>query len=279
MADWRLRQLPVSARFALSCFLAMIGAGYILALANIYYSHRAADGDASALTLNDVRAVYSGLTVEVKGGQPVPSRMLEMVDTQMRDFLKTEADYQTLRNWLASGAKQETFTTVAAGSENSPESILTASCVRCHTPDGERGEEEAHRSPFAADIFSSADFAMVSKYTATTVDETTGTAKLPPQSIERLVLVGHIHMLTIPVFTLITSLLAAFTGLRPGMKGVLVATPMLVLVIDFAGWFLARSLPGAIWLIVGSGPVFGVFFALQILAAFFSMWWGRRVSE
>lgn len=277
MNEWHLRQLPVSIRLVLSCFLLITGAGYLLGVANIYYSHHAADADPK-LTLNDVRAVYSGLKMQVKAGQAVPSRMLEMVDTKMREFLKTEADYAGLRAWLVSGSNPETFKVVAAGAEKSPQDIISDSCIRCHIPDGEKGQEKAHKAPFAADLFGPADYQMVSKYTGAPVDQKTAathSTTVGPQSIEHLVLVGHVHMLTIPVFVLVTSLMVLFTGLRGGLRDLLIAVPMISLVFDFAAWWLARKWAWMVFLVVGSGPVFGLFFAAQILVVTLSMWFGR----
>ncbi|GMU24158.1 MAG: hypothetical protein AMXMBFR13_42350 [Phycisphaerae bacterium] len=273
--DLRLRQLPVSARLVLTCFLAMVGVGYLMAIANIYYSHRAADGDPQRMTFDDLKAVYSGVSVEVKEGRPRPSRMQEMIDGKMREFLKTQAEYEILSNWLAGGATQEAFTAVADGANKSPHDVISERCLRCHNVEGEKGEEEAQKAPFGPDIFA-VDFDSVSKFTASKVDIASNRTTVGPQSRERLILISHQHMLSIPLFTLITSLLVVFTGLRPRVRDVLVLVPMLTLMVDFAGWWAARQWPPAIWLIALSGPVYGVFFAAQILTAFGSMWFGRR---
>ncbi|MEP0843330.1 MAG: hypothetical protein HRF43_11560 [Phycisphaerae bacterium] len=276
MQQWHLRQLPASARLMLTGFLAITGTGYLVAVANIYYSHRAADGNPESLSLDDVRAVYAGLTVEVKAGQAPPSRMLEMARTKMREFFKSDAEFEALEGWLIAGARQETFQTPLPGVDKSPHDILSDSCIRCHAPDGEKAQEKAHKSPFAADILSPVDYQLISKFTRSAVTETAGQARVPPQSTQRLVLVSHVHMLSIPVFTLMTSLLCALTRLPALLRGPLVAVPMLALVVDFAGWWLARQWAPAVWLIVGAGPVFGVFFGAQVVVAFLAMWFGRR---
>lgn len=275
MNDLRLRQLPVSARILLTAFLLIVGAGYGLGIANIYYSHRSADGD-ERLSLDDLKAVYSGLQVEVTEDRPLPSRMLEMIDGKMREFLDDASEYEALRNWLTAGSKPEAFTVPAPPAGKSPQEIISDNCIRCHNPEGEKGEEEARKSPFAADLFGPADLEMVSRHTVAEIDEKTGVVTTGPQSIERLVLIGHVHMLSIPVFTLITSLLTLFTGFRPWVRGILVAGPMTILLLDFAGWWLSRQWTWAIWAIAVSGVVYGVLFGAQILLTLLSMWFGRR---
>ena len=68
-----LAKLPTGARLMLTAFLAIIGTGYLVAVLNIYHSHSKADG-VDGMSLDDIRAVYSGLTVA--RGRPAPSRML-----------------------------------------------------------------------------------------------------------------------------------------------------------------------------------------------------------
>lgn len=274
MLQMRLRSWPVSVRILLSLFLAIVGGGYLLAVANIYLSHHASDGR-PGLTTDDLKAVYSGLEVERSADQALPSRMQEMIDTKMREFLKTDAEYDGLRAWLVSGARQEGFQQAAPPADRSPHDILSENCLRCHNPDGEKGEDKAHRSPFGPDIFT-VDYAMVARYSTAQVEPGSTRVKIGPQSLERLVLIGHVHMLSIPVFALITSLLTAMTGLRPAIRGPLVCGPMLILAVDFAGWWLARKWGWTIWLIAGSGGLFGFLFGLQILAVFGSLWFGRR---
>lgn len=276
MTPWHLRNLSISVRIMLTAFLAMMGVGYLFGVANIYHRHKGAGGDASRLTFDDLKAVYSGLTVEIDEETTLPSRMLEMARGEMREFFNTEAEFQTLEKWLLDGAARETFAAPAPPADMSPRRILQDRCVRCHMPDGEPGEERAHRSPFAEDLFSDVSYELVSEYTAAQVEVEEGTAWIRPQSVPHLILISHIHMLSIPVFTLITSLLMTGTALGRTSRGLLIAVPMLALVVDFAGWWVARVAPPTVWLIALSGPVYAVFFAGQIFAVFGAMWFGRR---
>jgi hypothetical protein len=217
--------------------------------------------------------VYSGITV-AQADKPAPPRMLEMVDTSMRKYLQTDEEYQALRAWLVQGAPPDAFEKAMPPAGTSPHDILSDRCVRCHNPEGEQAHAEARQSPFGPDLFT-VEFARVEPFTQAPTTQPAA-RRVGPQSAQRLILVSHVHMLSIPVFTLITSLLMMLTHVRPGIRGPLVCIPMLTLVVDFTGWWVARSWPATIWLIAGSGPLYSVTYAAQLFTVFASMWFGRR---
>jgi len=270
-----LRDWPISLRITMTAFLAMVGTGYLFALAQTYETHRNADGR-EGFTYNDLKAVYAGVTVKIDEKTQLPSRMLEMIRGAMREHLPTEDEFASLEAWLLEGAPEEGFIRAYPPAELSPEVIIQDNCLRCHVPDGESGQEKAHRSPFAEDLFAEANYVMVSKFTNSKVESVSGERHIPPVSRKHLILITHAHMLSVPIFTLITSVLVLATRLPRPMKGVVVATPMVALLFDFAGWWLARVLPGSVWLIALTGPVYGLFLGLQIFAVFLAMWFGRR---
>ncbi|MDD5461320.1 MAG: hypothetical protein PHG00_06765 [Methylococcales bacterium] len=55
----RLRDISVSERILNTVFLLMIGLGYLMALADIYYTHQGLDGKAG-LSVKDVVISYHG---------------------------------------------------------------------------------------------------------------------------------------------------------------------------------------------------------------------------
>ena len=68
----------------------------------------------------------------------VPSRMLEMIDGDMREHLKTEEEYETLRRWLADGGPADAFAKPAMPADESPMEIIANRCLRCHNPEVQR---------------------------------------------------------------------------------------------------------------------------------------------
>jgi hypothetical protein len=92
--------------------------------------------------------------------------------------------------------------------------------------------------------------------------------------IKRLVLVTHAHILAIPVFTLLVGVLFLMTGFGEKIKLVLAPLPMLAVVLDIGSWWAARFVEPFIYVIAAAGGIFGVAYALQILAILASMWLG-----
>ncbi len=257
----------------LTLFLLIVGTGHLFGLANIYVHHRAADGD-EQFTADDLKAVYTGVEKVQSPDKPPPPRMLEMIQTSMRKYLPTDAEYQALAAWLNAGAPSDAFDTVAPPAEKSVQTILSDRCLRCHNMEGEE-HEKARKAPFGPDLFT-VDLPMVHKFARVDPAHLQVKRTIGPQSTSRLILISHVHMMSIPVFTLITSLLMAMTRIRPVIRGPLVCLPMLALVMDFSGWWLARWAPVTVWMIAAAGPVYSLAFAGQILSVFGSLWFGRR---
>ena len=89
-----LATLPGGAKIMLTIFLAIIGSGYLVAVANIFYSHQMADGK-EGVTLDDLRAVYSGMEVPAEA-EEIPSRMLTMIRGEMRQYIWSDASFPGL---------------------------------------------------------------------------------------------------------------------------------------------------------------------------------------
>ncbi len=285
----RVAALPVSAKIIVTTFLVIIGAGYMHALGNLYYRHHLADGKPD-LSLDDLRITFQGMKQAIKDSghsQGTKSRMLRMVEPggKMRKHLDKggDASVRALVGWLSNGATEAAFSTggVPQAGDPSPRAVLERQCLRCHNAeDGER-----KKSPFGKDSFD-AEFAMVNKYTvpgtdalgtrATSEPSAEETEFIPPQSVDHLFLITHVHMLSIPVFALIVAMLFYCTGLSPRLRGVLAPIPMITLLVDFSSWWIARVLGPAVYMIAAAGAVFGVTFCLQILTILLSMWFVRR---
>ncbi len=62
------------------------------------------------------------------------------------------------------------------------------------------------------------------------------------------------------------------TRLPWGVRSLLTPLPMLALMIDFAGWWLARLADGFIYFIAAGGAIFGIVFGIQILAITVDLW-------
>ncbi|NOT02090.1 MAG: hypothetical protein HOP29_15870 [Phycisphaerales bacterium] len=285
----RLASLPAPGKLILTLFLAMIGAGYLFALGNLYHQHAGADGR-DGLTIDDLRAVFHGMTVEgepaAAGVSGVPrSRMMEMIEPggKMRKHLNKGGPLavRTLEAWLQRGASSDDWLRADPVEQGapSPQDVIVAQCLDCHN--AESGEKAD--APFGPDLFT-VDPAMVQVFAAP------GTAKGPapvggaakrlgPQPLAHLFLVTHIHMLSIPVFTLIVSGLFLLGDRRSTLRSVVAPLPMMALACDFSSWWLARTSDVFLHVIVIAGVVFAASLAIQLLGVFASIWSRRQSSD
>lgn len=289
-----LTSLPVSAKVLLTLFLALIGVGYLAAVGNLYQQHHLADG-VEGLTLDDLLVTFHGMEIIVEppsADQPTPaamSRMLEMIEPggDMRKHVTKGGpkSVRALEAWLKGGASESTFKSKSLAAEGDPsaDDVIARRCLRCHNADG--GEKAD--APYGPDLFTT-DYAMIHRFAAPgsalaapSTDATDGpTIKtMGPMTMPHLLLITHIHMLSIPVFTLIVSGLFYITCSSSAIKRALVPIPMICLVFDFSGWWLARIAEPFIYVIAAAGAVYGLTLAVQLLSVAASLWSGRQPAN
>lgn len=258
-----LPSLPIGLRLTLTGFLAVIGMGYLVAIANIYHRHQLADGK-PGLSMDDIRAVYRGLVAPEDS--ETPPRMLTMIRGEMREYLSSEADFTVLESWLKTGSNPEAFD--AGQGRRTPKKVIIKNCLRCHAQS--TGTEISKDSPFGRDEFD-VDPVLIARLVAAPPQN--GTTKAAPgYSIPRLVLVSHQHMLSIPLFTLVVGLLFSWSRFPATARHVLTPVPMIALLFDFGGWWLARLSDLGIYSLVVAGGVFGLVFGLQLLVVAIDLW-------
>lgn len=266
MPEIVLCRLPTSLRITLTAFLAMLGVGYLFAIANIFVSHSGADGK-PGLSLDDLRAAYSGVSIARDAGAVVPSKMLQMIEGSMRQYLSDDEDYAALLGWLAAGAGEAGLDEKRDG--RIPRRVITLNCLRCHAADS--GKRIGTIAPFGPDQLT-VEYAMISKFTAAVPQTSQATVHVGPQDAPHLILVTHAHMLAIPIFTLIVAGLFWQTRLPAAMRSIVTPIPMLVLVVDFASWWLARVAPGFIYFIAAAGGIYGLAFGVQLVSIVIDLW-------
>lgn len=274
-----LPTLPAGARLMLTAFLAIIAAGYLIAVANIFERHGMADAR-EGLSTGDIRAVYSG--GPRAAGEAVTSHMLTMLAGSMRQYVSSEFDYAILETWLKAGGSEagldeSPMTPSSDGEESSsrrrkartPRRIIIRDCMRCHAQSS--NTDIARIAPFGKDEFD-VDYAMLSKFISGDASGAPPGRSPPQYDRARLILHSHQHMLSIPMFTMAVGVLFMLTRTPSALKSILLPIPMLAAVVDFASWWLART--GDVWTyaIAVAGGVFGISLAIQIAATVIDLW-------
>ncbi len=277
----RLPKLPLPAKLLITLFVLIIGPGYLFGTANILYKHQDADGE-PGLTINDLKATFHGLTRTYKPEDKVTvnSEMLIQVhpDGEMREYLEEggEPAIRGLITWLEQEAKEADFAKEGLVQEGDPsaQAIITAHCVECHNADGGDNED----LPFADTADEEAQFKLVDVASKAEINrEESGevTQEFKPTGTSRLIHITHVHILSMPVFTFIVGCLFLMTGVSDKLKLLIGPLPMLAVMLDIGGWWLARWIEPFIYVIGAAGGLFGTMYALQILCILGSLWVGK----
>lgn len=265
---WQPSRWPLAVRVMLTAFLAIIGTGYLVALANLYEKHQLADGK-EGLNVDDVKAVYSGLTINVTEETVLPSRMLTQVRTSMRQYIETDAQFETLEAWLKDGGSEEGLDEKHENGKT-PRRVLIKQCMRCHAVS--TGTDISREAPFGPDEFSP-EYEQMKPYLASDTKVEKGRQTLKPQyDMPRLILISHIHMLSIPMFTLVVAMLLAGARGPTTIRNTILPLPMLALLLDFGGWWLSRSSEIGVYSVLAGGAIFGSTFGVQILWVTLDLW-------
>ncbi len=276
----RLCRLPLYAKVTLTLFLALVGAGYLVAVLNIHMQHHLRDMT-PGMSLNDLRAAYHGLDVPVTSDLALPSEMLREVlpGGGMRKHLDKGGpkEIRALVSWLEDGAKEEHFARPALYEADGPSAreVIALRCVTCHRADG--GDKAD--LPYAVSANADPQYVLVAKAAAPAISQESQTMHISPPTTERLVLITHMHILSIPVFALIVTGLFLCTGWGPRFKLILGPLPMLAIALDMLGWWLARPMAGFIYVIAVAGALFGASYGTQVLLVFFSLWFGKPTTK
>ena len=117
----RLRDLPAAQEPLLTLFLAMIGAGYGVALVNLCLTCHLTDGEPGLSVADQGRAL--------DGNRENTKLASKIDDGSMARFLPRAGDMEKILSWTQDGASEE-------GCRRVIRPILQQNCVRRHNPAG-----------------------------------------------------------------------------------------------------------------------------------------------
>ena len=237
----RFKDISVSERILNTVFLLTIGLGYLMALANMYYTHQGLDGKAG-LSIEDVVISYHGSTSQTRLGSAIRGIM--------EPNLKYKSDKDVILQWIARGAEEPEYNEKIAP-------ILNRDCVLCHTPG---------INPSLPDL---THYAKVSEV-----------AHAGGATIPTLVRVSHIHLFGIAFILFFIGKIFLLCDLNIHIKRIAVVIPFAAMLLDVLSWFVTKEISSFAYVVIFSGALMGLSMGLQILLSVYQMWfYSRKITD
>ncbi len=233
-------QMPRSLRLLYTSTLVVLGIGYIFATIYVFASHAGKDGK-PGLSVQDLVIAYSGSKKD--------TRLETALKGPMAGMLPTEEKNEIIA-WVRRGAKEDEFKQTIAP-------IMERRCLGCHNGS----------NPHIPN-FTSYDKVM------TMVSLDTG------MDIFTLVRVSHIHLFGITFIFFVTGFIFCHARVRPAwFKFAVIALPFLTIICDIASWYLTKIYQPFAWVVMISGMVMALCFAIQWLMSVYQMWFYRLPED
>ncbi len=232
---------PMGMRVLYTGTLVVLGIGYLFAMIHVFSSHAGRDGN-PALSVDDLVIAYSGSKSDTRLEAALKGPMANMLPGEERN---------KVISWVRSGAEKDTY--VRSGAEQ----IIEKRCLLCHNG------SNPHIPSFK------------------TFDDIKHTAELDTgMDIFTLVRVSHIHLFGITFIFFIVSSIFCHAHIKPlWVKCVLILIPFVAIILDIGSWYLTKLYPAFAWVVMGSGALMGVAFAIQWIVSMYQMWFYTLPQE
>jgi len=232
--------LPLVQRVLYTCALCVLGLGYAFAMIHIYASHHGRDGN-PMLTVKDIAIAYGG----TKSGTKLESALMG----PMSGMLPADENL-TLIDWVRSGASEKEY-------QDSVKEIFDNRCITCHN----------NRNPHLPSL---EDYQGV-KHTA---EEDKGV------DMFTLVRVSHIHLFGLTfIFFMVASIFIHAYIRQEWLKIAIIVIPFVSIIVDVASWYITKVFDPFAWVVIGSGALMGLCFALQFFISIYQMWFYKLPED
>lgn len=229
----RFYDRTISEKLLYTCFLLLVGLGYLMATAYLYVTHEMNDGK-PGLSISDVADSYYGN----RSG----TRLEAAIRGPMAGYIE-EGDRNLMVAWLKDGAGEDHF-------EKEIKPILQKTCLNCHV---------------ASSGMNLPDFSTYEGiHKVAEVD--TG------MSMASLLKVSHIHLFGISLLLFMLGSIFIQTEINVWFKRFLVVSPMVAVFVDVASWFLTKWDSHYAIVVIAAGGILGMSMALQIVISLFQIW-------
>jgi hypothetical protein len=236
-----LRDLTSPLRVLFTCFLLMIGIGYLAALTYLFLvdvEPHAAKG----------QGLIEGIAEKYHGA---PTKLEIALQGPMSDKIDPAGKARLLA-WLRDGAKEDSFQTIKP--------LIDAACASCHSANSGVKRKNGEPAPSFA-----------------TYEEFSAVAEINVgPSIASLARVSHVHIFGISFLFFLTGFIFSLSSTPPWFRVLLIATPYAAIVADIGAWWLTKWEAFFAWVVVGGGALMGLALAGQILISLWEMWLANR---
>jgi len=222
-----------------SGYLVVVALGYLMAVAQILFTHGMADGK-FGLSIDDIVYSYYG------------KRSGSVLETKLNGSMSVmapEKDRLKIIQWVKKGADKEVFQ-----SEIRP--IINEHCIKCHSPDSGMTIPDYTKDE---ELFKRAEVDTGATFSA-------------------LTRVSHIHLFGIAfIFMFVGLIFSLAAGVPKPLKAFVIIMPYLFLIIDIASWWLTKLNPMFAWLTIIGGGMMAFSFAFMWIVSMYEMWIMPRI--
>ena len=230
------RDLSFSLRVLFTAALITLGLGYCFAMVQVYETHAGLDGK-TGINANDIAIAYSGNAASNRLTVALLGPMSANAPSKER---------RAMMDWAADGADKAQY-------DSTIKPLVDNRCVRCH--DG--------KTVGAPSLLTYDDLAEFTK-------PDTG------MSLATLVRVSHIHLFGMTFIFFIMGFIFAHASVRPAWaQPVVIAMPFLMMITDIGSWYLTKLNTGFAWIIIVSGGIMGLSFAVEWCVSMYQIWFSR----
>lgn len=234
----RLRELGFPARLGLLGLLATLAGAIVMAALQVQ-QHYAPRDQEPGLSMLDLKGAYHGVKA--------PSPLLEALKTRNHPAELPKNQRDALIKWLEGNRVQTDYDNIDLG-DFTPSEIIAGSCLSCH---GRSSKDQAAKAT-PLDDWSKVKNVAFSK-------------TIEPTPADKVIVSAHAHMPAMATTTLILALMLFMTTYPRRLAECLAGAMGVFLMLDFAGWWLAREWMPGTYLIVIAGGIYNAAAGLAIL--------------
>jgi hypothetical protein len=232
--------LPLVQRVLYTGTLSVLAMGYLFAMIHVFSSHAGRDGD-PMLSVDDIIIAYSGNKSSTTLESAINGPMANMLVSDER---------ARLIYWVQGGAKEAAY-------EDDVKAIFTQRCIACHSD----------RNPHLPDL---STFEGVSHVT----EQDKG------MDLFTLIRVSHIHLFGLTfIFFMVGAIFCHAMMRNETLKVIIVALPFVAILLDIASWYATKIYEPFAWVVILSGGLMALSFAIQVTVSIAQMWFVKLPSD